>query len=77
MENLLISGVPILNLRIIFSYRMLTAVKFKGGHSHSILCVEARTDGSLFVSGGETGEICLWDRLVLRTCLACRHGSRL
>ena len=44
---------------------MSTTVKFKGGHTHGVLCVEALNDGSLFVSGGENGEICLWDRLVI------------
>ena len=41
---------------------MATTVKFKGGHTQGVLCVEAKADGSLFVSGGENGEICLWDK---------------
>ena len=44
---------------------MSTTVKFKGGHTHGVLCVEALHDGSMFVSGGENGEICLWDRYVI------------
>ncbi|XP_060578089.1 WD repeat-containing protein 53-like isoform X2 [Ruditapes philippinarum] len=37
-------------------------VKLQGGHTNSALCVDAKSDGSRIISGGEDGEICLWTR---------------
>lgn len=38
------------------------SVKLQGGHANSALCVDAKTDGSIIISGGENGEVCLWTR---------------
>ena len=37
-------------------------IKFTGGHTDSALCVDCKADGTRIVSGGEDGEVCLWDR---------------
>ncbi|XP_052782570.1 WD repeat-containing protein 53-like [Mya arenaria] len=37
-------------------------LKFEGGHTNTILCVDSTPDGSKIVSGGEEGEICIWAR---------------
>ena len=36
--------------------------KFEGGHDNTILSVDSTSDGSKIISGGEEGEICLWER---------------
>lgn len=37
-------------------------IKLHGGHTNSALCVDSKSDGSRIISGGEEGEVCLWDR---------------
>ncbi|KAL4220585.1 WD repeat-containing protein 53 [Mactra antiquata] len=37
-------------------------LKLQGGHSTSALCVDAKADGTEIISGGEAGEICVWNK---------------
>lgn len=37
-------------------------IKLTDGHTNSALCVDCKTDGSRIISGGEDGEVCLWER---------------
>lgn len=51
------------NVDCISFFRMEEVLtKLSGGHSNSPLCVDAKNDGSCFVSGGENGEVCAWTR---------------
>ncbi|KAL3847576.1 hypothetical protein ACJMK2_018479 [Sinanodonta woodiana] len=40
----------------------MTTLSLSGGHTGSVLCVDASPDGSYIASGAENGEICLWKR---------------
>ena len=39
-----------------------SVLKLRGGHSSLVLCVDSKSDGSSIVSGGESGELCVWSR---------------
>lgn len=36
-------------------------LRLQGGHTSSVLCVDAKDGGAEIISGGEAGEICLWN----------------